>query len=146
MADCKNGDVRLVGGSTQYEGRVEVCINQVWGTVCSSRYYSWRSYYYWGTQDSNVICRQLGHMELGIIILLIYIFIIKYYYMTGSVTYLTASQFGQGTGPILMNSVRCSGHESNILDCPYRSLPYSSCSHYYDVGVKCEGKLYYSDN
>ena len=73
MADCKNGDVRLVGGSTQYEGRVEVCINHVWGTVCSSGYYSLWSYYYWGTQESNVICRQLGHMELGIIILLLYL-------------------------------------------------------------------------
>ena len=74
MADCKNGDVRLVGGSTQYEGRIEVCINRVWGTVCSSRYYSWKwyYYYYWGTQDSNVVCRQLGHMELGIIIMLLY--------------------------------------------------------------------------
>ena len=68
MADCEDGDIRLVGGNTQYEGRVEVCINRVWGTVCSSRYYSswwWSTYYYWGTPDSNVVCRQLGHMELG---------------------------------------------------------------------------------
>ena len=73
MADCEDGDVRLVGGNTQYEGRVEVCINQVWGTVCSSRYSSWWStYYYWGTPDSNVVCRQLGHMELGTIIFCYY--------------------------------------------------------------------------
>ena len=69
MADCKDGEIRLVGGNTIYEGRVEVCINQVWGTVCSSRkfpYWYWWSYgYYWGTPDSNVVCRQLGHMELG---------------------------------------------------------------------------------
>ena len=66
MADCEDGDVRLVGGSTQYEGRVEVCINQVWGTVCSSKYYSrWSYNYYWRTPDSNVVCRQLGHMKLG---------------------------------------------------------------------------------
>ena len=74
------------------------------------------------------------------------LFIIKYYHITGSVTYPSASQFGQGTGPILINSVRCSGHESNLLDCSYKPFPYSSCSHYYDVGVKCEGKLYYNDN
>ena len=74
------------------------------------------------------------------------IFIIKYYCITGSLTYTSANQFEQGTGPILINSVHCSGHESNLLDCSYRPLPYSSCSHYYDVGVKCEGKLYYSDN
>ena len=74
------------------------------------------------------------------------IFIIKYYCITGSVTYTTASQFGQGTDPILMNSVHCSGNESNLLDCPYRRLPHLLCSHYNDVGVKCEGKLYYNDN
>ena len=59
MADCEDGDVRLVDGNTQYEGRVEVCINQVWGTVCSSM---------WGTFSSNVACKQLGHMELGTMI------------------------------------------------------------------------------
>ena len=71
-------------------------------------------------------------------------YIIKYYCITGSVTYTTATQFGQGTGPILMSVVRCSGQESNLLDCPYRRFPYSTCSHSFDVGVKCEGKLYYS--
>ena len=72
MADCEDGDVKLVGGNTQYEGRVEVCINQVWGTVCSSGYYYyWWLWYY--NYNSNVICRQLGHMELGIIILLMYL-------------------------------------------------------------------------
>ena len=55
--DCKHGDVRLVGGSTEYEGRVEVCINRAWGTICDP---------YWYTQDSNIVCKQLGHMELGI--------------------------------------------------------------------------------
>ena len=71
MADCDDGDIRLVGGSTQYEGRVEVCINKVWGTVCSTRYSSWwwNYKYYWGIPDSNVVCRQLGHMKLGTLLL-----------------------------------------------------------------------------
>ena len=56
MSDCSDGDVRLVGGSTEYEGRVEVCINRAWGTICR---------YSWSTSDSNVVCRQLGHQGLG---------------------------------------------------------------------------------
>ena len=148
-SDCEDGDVRLVGGNTQYEGRVEVCINHVWGTVCSSRYSSrwtgWSSYYSWGIPEGNVVCKQLGHTELGTIIFVI-TNIIKYYYITGSVTYTTATQFGQGTVPILMSLVQCSGQESNLINCSYSPFPYSTCSHYYDVGVKCEGKLYYSDN
>ena len=51
---CKTGDIRLFGGTKDYEGRLEVCINQVWGTVCS------RS---WGSTDTRVACRQLGHLE-----------------------------------------------------------------------------------
>ena len=69
-------------------------------------------------------------------------YIFKFYYITGSVTYTTATQFGQGTGPILMSVVECSGQESNLLNCSYRPFPYSTCSHSFDVGVKCEGKLY----
>lgn len=68
VADCDDGEVRLADGNTQYEGRVEVCINRVWGTVCSRDHsiYSWLSWYNtWGTVDSNVVCRQVGHMELG---------------------------------------------------------------------------------
>ena len=53
---CNNGDVRLVGGNTQYEGRVEGCWNEVWGTVCHD---------YWSTQDGIVACRQLGFSTTG---------------------------------------------------------------------------------
>ena len=59
--DCEDGDIRLVNGDTQYEGRLEICINNAWGTICRSN--TW--YNRWTTIDSNVACRQLGHMELG---------------------------------------------------------------------------------
>ena len=49
-APCTHGDIRLRDGLTSY-GRVEVCNNGVWGTVCSDS---------WGTQDAQVACRQLG--------------------------------------------------------------------------------------
>ena len=51
---CNNGAIRLIGGSTQYEGRVEVCLNQVWGTVCDD---------FWGAVDARVACRQLGFSD-----------------------------------------------------------------------------------
>ena len=49
---CNNGDVRLVGGLFLNEGRVEVCINQVWGTVTHDSFSSF---------DARVVCRQLGY-------------------------------------------------------------------------------------
>ena len=62
-SSCSTGDVRLVGGENEYEGTVEVCFNQVWGSICGHyrRYY----YNYWDVQDGNVVCGQLGHQRLG---------------------------------------------------------------------------------
>ena len=46
-----------MGGSDRYEGRVEICWNETWGTVCDG---------FWTTIDGNVACRQLGLLATGV--------------------------------------------------------------------------------
>ncbi len=48
--DCRDGAVRLVNGNNLLEGRLEVCFNRVWGTVCDSGF---------NADDAQVICNQL---------------------------------------------------------------------------------------
>ena len=43
-----------MGGSSAYEGRVEVCINKVWGTISDDG---------WIVNDAVVVCRQLGYSD-----------------------------------------------------------------------------------
>ena len=63
--NCTLGDVRLVNGSSEYEGRVEICVGGEWGTVCD---------YLWSFYDAQIICRQLGYSEIGLCVCVCVIF------------------------------------------------------------------------
>ena len=56
-SNCSDGDVQLVGGASQFEGRVEVCLNRAWGTVCA--------YNNWDNQEVQVVCNQIGGLTVG---------------------------------------------------------------------------------
>ncbi|XP_078607293.1 uncharacterized protein LOC144879573 isoform X3 [Branchiostoma floridae x Branchiostoma japonicum] len=100
--------VRLVAGSTAYEGRVEVFHNGQWGTVCDDSF---------GIDDANVVCRQLGY---------------------GSATEARGSAgFGEGSDRIWLDDVVCGGSETNIGDCGHNGWGTHNCQHSEDAGVVC---------
>jgi hypothetical protein len=53
---CTTGAVRLMGGNSATEGRVEICLNNRWGTICDDS---------WDARGGTVICRQLGYSYEG---------------------------------------------------------------------------------
>ena len=59
---CSKGEIRLVGGSTDREGRVEVCVNGHWGTVCDN------------SQEgiAKAVCSQLGFPAEGNMYMLLF--------------------------------------------------------------------------
>ena len=57
FTDCTTGAIRLVSGTNIAEGRVEVCNNNQWGTVCDDG---------WGTVDAEVACTQAGFIAQGL--------------------------------------------------------------------------------
>ncbi|XP_030832325.1 scavenger receptor cysteine-rich type 1 protein M160 isoform X1 [Strongylocentrotus purpuratus] len=86
----KTNVIRLVGGSTPLEGRVEVKVGGVYGTVCDDE---------WDILDAQVVCRQLG---LGVA-------------LEASIE----AKFGSGQDIIALDNLACTGQETNLLACPH---------------------------
>ena len=55
---CTDGDITLVGGTTDREGRVEVCVDGRWGTVCNNN-----------QTIAGAVCSQLGYPTEGMAII-----------------------------------------------------------------------------
>lgn len=127
---------------------MEICINKLWGSICYSssgnRYSN-----YWDVNDGRVACRNLDHQELGINVMFCFFFrnvdycpLLQCHLMyLGLTVYQRASTiFGQGSGPIFLANIRCSGSEMSLLDCPRTVFVGIECTHSRDVGVKCQRK------
>ena len=54
---CRShGQIRIVDGNGPNLGRLEICINGDWGTVCDDM---------WSHTNAQVVCRQLGYSTDG---------------------------------------------------------------------------------
>uniref|UniRef100_A0A8C3RUA1 SRCR domain-containing protein n=1 Tax=Chelydra serpentina TaxID=8475 RepID=A0A8C3RUA1_CHESE len=100
--------LRVVEGQDRCSGRVEVWYRGSWGTVCDDS---------WDMADANVVCKQLG--------------------CGSAVSAVGEAAFGEGTGPIWVETLNCRGTESSIWDCPAKPWGESNCDHKEDVAVNC---------
>jgi len=130
-----------VGGSNQYEGRVEVCINDQWGTVCDDS---------WSSVDATVVCKQLGYAYTGsaskyCLIWAWYKLLFFFASDAGGIAYSSA-YFGAGTGPIYLDDVACTSSASQLLECSSRPILTHNCLHSDDAGVGCEGTFFKPEN
>ncbi|NWZ22381.1 NETR protein, partial [Asarcornis scutulata] len=92
-----------------FEGRVEVYHDGKWGTICDDQ---------WDDRDAEVVCRQLG--------------------LSGNPKALSWAHFGQGSGPILLDEVECSGNELSLDQCKKSDWGQQNCDHIEDAGVSCD--------
>ncbi|CAC5384293.1 DMBT1 [Mytilus coruscus] len=107
--DCST-DIRLVGGTGPFEGRVEVFHNGEWGTVCSNGFDS---------TDAGVFCRMLGYKHINPVVIPI-------------------SKFKSGFGSIWMDNLMCSGREVDIALCKFNGWDNpGNCTHSQDVAISC---------
>ncbi|NWW22645.1 NETR protein, partial [Falcunculus frontatus] len=89
-----------------FEGRVEVYHDGKWGTICDDQ---------WDDRDAEVVCRQLG--------------------LSGTPKALSWAHYGQGSGPILLDEVQCSGNELSLDQCKKSDWGQQNCDHIEDAGV-----------
>ena len=106
-ASVQCSSVRLANGGANY-GRVETCVNGIWGTVCDDA---------WDTKDANVVCRQPGFLNAS--------------------SAPHSAKYGQGSDPIWIDDVNCQGGEASLFYCTHLGYGVHDCSHGEDASVVC---------
>lgn len=106
-------EIRLVGGASFTEGRVEIFVDNGWGTVCDHEF---------DIDDVTVVCKQLGFRKAEKV--------------------LPGAYFGKGNGTIKAKNPDCNGDESSLTECKASLFSHLyKCEHSEDASVRCSGEI-----
>ena len=89
---CTYGEIRLANGLTSNQGRVELCINETWGTVCDDEL---------DNDIARVVCRQLGYITDGKLISFVLLQLFSFFLCLSS-TYYVLQVLGIFQMPIMV--------------------------------------------
>ena len=140
--NCTTGDIQLssyIDNNSTYtrEGRIEICVNNAWGTVCDE---------FFDNNDATVACTQLsGFRNTSMYEYYTYYDLHDIMFsdaLIGAV-FLNRGSIEVGTGPIYLSELICTGDESSLLDCSRRRhqpIGLQTCDHNQDVAVRCTGE------
>jgi len=102
--------VRLVGGASPNEGKVEIYHDKSWGSVCDDEF---------DAIDGTVVCQQLGYARLK--------------------RYSESTHPNLHNDIIWLDDVNCSSSHVRLADCSSRGWGINDCHHSDDVSIVCEG-------
>ena len=126
-AFCEDGDIRLEGNSgNRFIGRVEVCVNNIWGTICDD---------YWDNNDASVVCRQLGFSGQGLLISLLILSILYLGAIARTRKYQETRKFFH------IFDLNCNGTEDSVFNCSYNTIQQHNCEDTEDASVRCLREL-----
>ncbi|XP_024086083.1 uncharacterized protein LOC106674111 [Cimex lectularius] len=109
--------IRLRGGPTQFQGYVEIKLNNTWGTVCDQKNG-------WTEIEANLVCKNLGYTRGA----------------ESSWQGRPASVTEKVSPIVAVDAVNCIGHEKSILECLISKQPYCDVNND-AVWVRCHDNI-----
>ena len=122
--DCVHGDVRLQDGTSNSNGRIEICQDRRWVRVCMDG---------WDVDRTRTVCNQLNFTaeSIGTLLLCLYIIII-YSLLDGQI--IMAPTRSNDT-PNLTAIVTCADDMKYLSECRFDKPPAGDCE---SVAISCE--------
>ena len=122
--------MRLRGSSVDYAGRVEICVERTWTSICDKS---------WDFLDSQVVCRDLGYSPYGMKTNPALTKLYRYAFVLGAIS--IDNCYNEGQLSFGITNINCTGSEDHLVNCSHSNAVLYNCDTYDDAGVQCQSEL-----